>query len=169
MSQKCELWRIHSLQIGFPTAGDRISVSSASSAKGFVFLTEHCHLNRKSCRRLSYLSMTRVPTFSILALGLKLETHTLVRGLMDALFKTLYTASISLQTFLILSTVCLLICFRALSLWYDVFRDGNPCLRDNNNNECFWNSRPNLGVFYWQYQHRLVPCAIDKWKQLDPL
>ena len=40
------------------------------------------HLNRGgSCRRLSYLSMTQIPAFNILALGLKSKTHRLIRGL----------------------------------------------------------------------------------------
>ena len=59
----------------------------------------------------------------------------------------------------------LLICFWALSLV--VFRIGSHCLRDKHNNKCFWDPRSNLGMFYWQYQHRLVYCAIVKWKQLD--
>ena len=50
-----------------------------------------------------------------------------------------------------------------------VFRIGSPCLRDKHNNKCFWDPRSNLGVFYRQYQHRFVICAVDKWKQLDPL
>jgi hypothetical protein len=69
-----------------------------------VFL--YCHLNRKSCHSPSYLSMTRVPAFNILALGLKMKTHRLIQGHLDPLFKTLYTASMSLQTFLFLSVVC---------------------------------------------------------------
>ena len=62
-----------------------------------------------------------------------------------------------------------------LLIWFEpshsiiVFRIGCPCLRDKHNNKCFWNPRSNLGVFYRQYQHRLVPCAADKWKQLDSL
>ena len=49
--------------------------------------------------------MTQVPAFNILALGLKSKTHKLIQGHLDPLFKTLYTASMSLQTFLFLSTV----------------------------------------------------------------
>jgi hypothetical protein len=50
--------------------------------------------------------MTRIPAFNILALGLKSKTHRLLQGLLGPLFKTLYTASLSMQTFLFLSTVC---------------------------------------------------------------
>ena len=47
------------------------------------------------------------------------------------------------------------------------FRNGNLCLRDKHNDKCFWDARSNLGMFYRQYQHRLVYCAVVKWKQLD--
>ena len=72
--------------------------------------TKHCHLHRRSCRPPpcrppSYLSMTRVPAFNILDLGLKTTTHRLTQGLLVPLSKGLYTASMSLQTFLFLSAV----------------------------------------------------------------
>ena len=51
--------------------------------------------------------MTRIQAFNILALGLKLKTHRLIQVLLDPLFKTLYTASLSMQTFPFLSQVCL--------------------------------------------------------------
>ena len=50
--------------------------------------------------------MIQIPAFNILALGLKLITHRLIQGLWDPLFKTLYTASMSLQAFLFISAVC---------------------------------------------------------------
>ena len=50
--------------------------------------------------------MTRIPALNTLALGLKFKTHRLIQGLLDPLIKTLYTASLSMQTFLFLSTVC---------------------------------------------------------------
>ena len=73
--------------------------------------TKHCHLHRRSCRPLPcrppwYLSMTRVPAFNVLDHGLKTTTHRLIQGLLVPLLKGLYTASMSLQTFLFLSAVC---------------------------------------------------------------
>ena len=50
--------------------------------------------------------MTRVPASNILGLGLKSKTHKLIQGLLDPLSKTLYMASMSLQTFLSFSAVC---------------------------------------------------------------
>ena len=117
---------------------------------------------------LSYLSMTRVPAFNILALGLKSKTHSLIQGLLDPLFKTLYTVSMLLQIFLFLSAVYPVYWFAfEPSHSIVVFRIGCFCLRDKHNNKCFWDPRSNLGMFYRQYQHRLVYCAIVEWKQLD--
>jgi hypothetical protein len=50
--------------------------------------------------------MIPIPAFNILALGLMLVTHRFIRGPMDPLFKTLYTASMSVQAFLLISAVC---------------------------------------------------------------
>jgi hypothetical protein len=60
--------------------------------------------------------MIPIPAFNILALGFKLMTHChrliihkglkLIQTPMDPLFKTLYTASMSLQAFLLISVVC---------------------------------------------------------------
>jgi hypothetical protein len=63
-------------------------------------------VSRKPCR-VSYLSMTRIPAFNILVLGLKSAMHTLIQGFKDLLFETLYTVSMSPQIFLFLSAVCL--------------------------------------------------------------
>ena len=76
-----------------------------------------------------YSSMTRIPTFNILVLGLQQKTHSSIRGTMDPLFKTLYTVSMTppsftLQTypFLFLSVVRLdqaagLLCSLVFTLW----------------------------------------------------
>ena len=50
--------------------------------------------------------MIPIPAFNILALGLKLITQRLVQCIWDPLFKTLYTASLSMQAFLLISMVC---------------------------------------------------------------
>ena len=50
--------------------------------------------------------MIPIPAFNILALGLKIITQRLVQGIWDPLFKTLYTASLSMQAFLLISMVC---------------------------------------------------------------
>ena len=54
-----------------------------------------------------WLSMIPIPAFNILAIGSKLITHRLIQGLWDPLFKILYTASMSMQIFLLISAVCL--------------------------------------------------------------
>jgi hypothetical protein len=51
--------------------------------------------------------MTRIPAFNIMALGLKSTAHRTLREIMDPLFNTLYTVSLSMQIFLFLSTVYL--------------------------------------------------------------
>ena len=71
-----------------------------------VLLPGHCHLNRKSCRHLSCLSMIRIPAFNMLALGMKLITYRMIQGVLDPLFKTHYTVSMSMQAFLLLLAVC---------------------------------------------------------------
>ena len=94
-----------------PTFSSRMTWSSdrIPALKYYASTPARCRRNRKSCRRLSYLSTTRIPAFNILAanlvLGLKLKTHRLIQGLMDALLETLYTASMSLHTFRFLSAV----------------------------------------------------------------
>ena len=50
--------------------------------------------------------MIRIPTFNILALGLGSITRWMTLDLLDPLFKILYTASVSLQALLFLSSVC---------------------------------------------------------------
>ena len=54
--------------------------------------------------------MIPIPAFNILAanpaFGFKSITHRLIQGSMDSLFKTLYTASMSVQAFLLISAVC---------------------------------------------------------------
>ena len=94
-----------------------------------------------------------------------------MQGLLDPLFKTLYTASLSMQIFLSLLTVRPVYFTDLLSNPHSIdgFRIGSPCLRDKHNNKYFWDPRPSLGVFYRQYQHRWFFWAIDKRKQLDPL
>jgi hypothetical protein len=120
--------------------------------------------------------MIPIPAFNILALGLKLITHRLIPGLWDPLFKTLYTASMSLQAFLLFSAVCSVCFFNLLSsapTSIVVSRIGSRCLRDSSKffcNKCFSDPRSTLGVFYRQYRYHLVSPA-NGWysKQLGPL
>ena len=96
---------------------------------------------------------------------------------MDSLFKTLYTASMSMEAFLLISAVLpvyfadLLSSF--LTLWYVVFRIGSHCLRDKHNRFIINDPKSKLGVFYRQKEHRIVSSQLcrnrRKWKQLDPL
>ena len=63
-------------------------------------------INRKSCRP-PYLSMTRIPAFNILSVGLKSTAHRTIQEVMDLLFNILYTVPLSMYILHFLSAVCL--------------------------------------------------------------
>ena len=67
--------------------------------------------------------MTRIQAFNILALGLKFKPHRMIRFLMDALMKTLYTASMTLHTFLSLSAV-----HPIYFIWFTLMISSQPSL-----------------------------------------
>jgi len=96
-----------------------------------------------------YLSMTRIQVLNIPALGLQLKTHRLIQGILDPLFKVLYMASMSMQTFPFLSAVRPHGWFALEPFLYSivVFRIVSHCSRDKYNNKCFWEPSSNLGVF----------------------